>query len=539
MPVRIYIFFLLLTPFLLAAQVVSKGGRFAVDFDRGCVPFELNVTELDAFGAVTRQYIYEDGAAETTSTSYTYHASDTFQIVQVIGVATPRTDTLTVIAYDPTETNFTVEKCNLNGVSITSTEEVYDFLRVYFTPTDSVQLTLGETTSFNYGSNTNQTFQTKGFYLGGKENCTIEAHDIEPLSALSTPEILTASISETCADFFVLVLEIEEVDSLINFQVEFEQTNSSILYEGKIDSTFLVFPGIAYDENEPQYCAKIHAVDICTSDVLEGAAFCEDITELTATPFSNLYSSYVEGGVLLNLDSVLTGNLMVYRKLGESGDFELRRNVQNAYMDPIGSLARPYFYRIDYADTCGQVAFSVMTNPPLLSSTTLEENNYRISLTDPVNSLTSLSALEYIVGNESTSSAFVSGGQFDVRLDPENGTRQFLRVTATYDDGTEIFSNQLTYKYTPVVYVPTAFTPNRDGTNDTLDLFGLPTETATIKIYTKWGQLIYQSIEPNPGWDGLINGRLAPEGVYLYEVTFEDSDGIKVTQKGTFALIIK
>ncbi|MEQ9404002.1 MAG: gliding motility-associated C-terminal domain-containing protein [Cyclobacteriaceae bacterium] len=540
MPHRIYILSLLFSPFLLAAQIVSNNGRFAVDFDRGCVPFEINVTELDAFGNITRQYFYEDGATETTSTTYTYNVADTFRIVQVVGIdVTPKTDTLFVIAVDPTETNFSVEKCNLNGVSITSEEQIYDFIRVYFTPADSVSLLSGESASYNYPANTTQSFQTKGFYTNAKENCTTFDHTVNPLPSLTTPDILSASVSETCLNHFVLVAEIQNYDSLVNYQVVFEQSNSVVIYEGKLDSTILVFSGISYEKTESQYCVKINAVDICTADIMEGAQFCQDITEFSSTPFENLHSGYTESGIFINVDSVLSGELLAYRKFGADGDFELRQTAQNAFTDPAGSLSREYFYRIDYLDTCGQVLFSAETNPPLLNSSRQEENTYQISFTSPVNFLSGLSSISYELGNETTTSESIPDEQFEISLNPENGTRQFLQARAEYNDGTVLLSNQITYKYKPIIYVPTAFTPNGDGLNDTLELFGLPTESATISIYTRWGQLIFTSNEPSPGWDGFIAGDPAPEGVYLYEVIFDDSDGVKVTQKGTFALIKK
>ena len=540
MSLRIIAFLLLLSPTLLSAQVVSNRGRFSVDFDRGCNPFTLNVTPLDTFGNITRQYFYEQGATETTSTSYTYTSAGTFQIVQVVGIdVTPKTDTLTVEVFDPTVTNFSIEKCNANGILITSEENVYDTLRVYFTATDSATIAFGETTSFLYPSSVTQSFQTRGLFTGGKENCTLFTHSVDPITTLTTPTITSSSVMETCRDFYVLELEVSNFDSLIQYQIQIEQASTTTVFTGKITNSTIIVPDIAYSKNEAQYCIRINALDNCTTAALQGQSFCSEITELSSTPFENLYSSYTTSAVFLNLEPVNSGSMDVYRKLGENGSFELRNSVQDAYSDPIGSLARAYFYRIDYVDSCGEVLFSAETNPPLLSSQTLEQNSYQISYTDPANVFTNISSVTYEVGNGSVTTDAIAGSSFDISLDVANGTRQFLQATVEYTDGPSIQSNQITYKYKPIIYVPTAFTPDGDGLNDTLELFGLPTQTATTSIYTRWGQLIYQSSEPTPGWDGLLNGDLAPEGAYLYEVIFEDSDGVKVIQKGTFALIKK
>ncbi|MEP5611968.1 MAG: gliding motility-associated C-terminal domain-containing protein [Cyclobacteriaceae bacterium] len=540
MSIRIIAFILLFFPSLLFAQVVSNAGRFEVDFDRGCNPFTVNVTQLDAFGNITRQYFYEDGATETTSTTYTYSSPGTYQIVQVVGIdVTPKTDTLTIRVIDPTEPEFLLEKCNANGISITSEENVYDFIRVYFTPTDSSTIQSGETASFLYPSNSTQSFQTKGFYTGGKENCTLFSYSVDPVSTLTTPMVTSSSVKETCRDFFVLELELSSYDSLIAYQVQIEQATTSTVFTGKIGSSSVVIEDIPYSKSESRYCVRVNAIDNCTTAVLSGPQFCQDITELSSTPFGNLYSTYTDNAVFINLDSVSSGSLDIYRRLGETGEFELRKSVQDAHSDPIGSLARIYFYRIDYVDSCGETLFSAETNPPLLASQTLEENSYRISYTDPSSVYTEISSITYEVGNESVSSQPITSSSFNVGLDAMNGTRQFLQATVEHLNGPTVRSNSITYKYKPIIYVPKAFTPNGDGLNDTLELFGLPTETAATRIYTKWGQLIYTSAEPKPGWDGLINGSLAPEGAYLYEVIFEDSDGVKVRQKGTFALIKK
>ncbi len=512
-----------------------------MDFDNGCNPFEINVTPLDSFGpGAPRFYFYGDGSPETTSTTYTYSTSGTFELVLIIGTgASTARDTIEVNVFDPTETHFSVEKCNLNGISITSEEEVYDFIRVYFTSTDSATLTFGQSVSHSYPTNSNQSFQTKGFYNGGKENCTIFSHNVDPLSTLTTPTINSTSVKESCRDFFVLELEISNYDSLINYQIEIEQSSTSVIYTGKINNRQIVVEDIPYAKTETQYCVKINALDNCIGTTLQGQSFCIQINDLSSTPFANLYSSYTSNSVFINLDSVRSGSLEIYRKLGETGTFELRNSVQAAHSDPIGSLARQYFYRIDYVDSCGEVLFSAETNPPLLSSQTLEENSYRITYTDPSSVFNPITSITYDLGNETTITEPISSSSFDIGLDPLNGTRQFLQASVVYQNGPTIFSNQITYKYKPIIHVPTAFTPNGDGLNDTLELFGLPTEVATTRIYTKWGQLIYTSTEPSPGWNGLISGSLAPEGAYLYEVIFEDSDGAKVIQKGTFALIKK
>jgi gliding motility-associated-like protein len=37
-----------------------------------------------------------------------------------------------------------------------------------------------------------------------------------------------------------------------------------------------------------------------------------------------------------------------------------------------------------------------------------------------------------------------------------------------------------------------------------------------MQIYNRWGSLIYETNNINPGWDGTFNGDSCPDGVYFY-----------------------
>jgi gliding motility-associated-like protein len=83
------------------------------------------------------------------------------------------------------------------------------------------------------------------------------------------------------------------------------------------------------------------------------------------------------------------------------------------------------------------------------------------------------------------------------------------------------------------VYIPTAFTPNRDGINDRFNIYvgNAVTNINVFRIFDRWGNMVYQGfdLEPNNellGWDGIFRQKDAPEGVYVYyaEVAFLDEE---------------
>lgn len=64
------------------------------------------------------------------------------------------------------------------------------------------------------------------------------------------------------------------------------------------------------------------------------------------------------------------------------------------------------------------------------------------------------------------------------------------------------------------------FTPNNDGINDEFIPFGLQgVEYFYLIIYDRWGNLVFEG--KNQAWDGKINGRQAPEGVYYYRAEYQ------------------
>jgi gliding motility-associated-like protein len=88
------------------------------------------------------------------------------------------------------------------------------------------------------------------------------------------------------------------------------------------------------------------------------------------------------------------------------------------------------------------------------------------------------------------------------------------------------------------VYIPNAFTPNRDGKNDTFRplLFG-KVITYHLAIYNRWGEKIFESTEPNVGWDGTTNGRDANTSVYIWTCIYQLEGSPIKSEKGTVILV--
>jgi len=84
---------------------------------------------------------------------------------------------------------------------------------------------------------------------------------------------------------------------------------------------------------------------------------------------------------------------------------------------------------------------------------------------------------------------------------------------------------------------PNVFTPNDDGFNDYFHIKGSGMEVYNLKIYDRWGQLMFESNSPSAKWDGkTLAGVEASDGTYFY--TLISKSGTKdYNRTGTVTLI--
>jgi len=77
-----------------------------------------------------------------------------------------------------------------------------------------------------------------------------------------------------------------------------------------------------------------------------------------------------------------------------------------------------------------------------------------------------------------------------------------------------------------------AVSPNGDGTNDEFFISGIEDfPNSVLKIYNRWGNLVYQTIGYQNNWEGTFNGkRELPDGTYFYILELNDAQDERVFQ---------
>lgn len=68
---------------------------------------------------------------------------------------------------------------------------------------------------------------------------------------------------------------------------------------------------------------------------------------------------------------------------------------------------------------------------------------------------------------------------------------------------------------------PNAFSPNKDGKNDIFIVqgMGLCFKDFVLTVYDRWGEKVFETTNPNTGWDGTYKGKNLDPGVYVYYIT--------------------
>lgn len=211
-------------------------------------------------------------------------------------------------------------------------------------------------------------------------------------------------------------------------------------------------------------------------------------------------------GEIYSLDATWIGGIQYLWQDGSTG--------------PIYDVSAPGFYEVQILGACGETGIAAIEIDYDETELTLnlgadsllceEDGLYTIDVFNP-------NADEYTWSDGSTS--------------PTLQVTESGSYAVTISDRCNVLTDEVNLEYTNCticeVYVPNAFSPDFNGYND----YFLPYSNCSLlnysmKIFNRWGALIYTSNDPDTGWDGRFNSKDIDEGVYVYLLEFE------VNQKG-------
>ena len=122
----------------------------------------------------------------------------------------------------------------------------------------------------------------------------------------------------------------------------------------------------------------------------------------------------------------------------------------------------------------------------------------------------------------------------DENLQLEGEINACYRIQAFEIDlpGLKTHSNELCIDFLPVIYIPTAFSPNNDNVNDIFKPYTEGIKNYQLLIVNRWGEIIFKGGN-NEAWDGLS----VPEGVYTVLINYTTVGGVNLNQRVNVTLI--
>lgn len=211
--------------------------------------------------------------------------------------------------------------------------------------------------------------------------------------------------------------------------------------------------------------------------------------------------------------------------------------------DP-GPVTQSEKYKVRYVDECDNIsAFS-----PELTSIYLSEDGNNVLQWNTGNPFADTDIAQYEViyyegdnMNNILGTLPVSAASQSHSVNSASFTNMgSFRVKAIGTDGTESFSNLLTFTVKGSLFLPTAFSPNDDQINDIFAVKGSlgGIRNFRMEIFSSSGQKIADITDPAQGWDGRMpNGDKALFGNYLYNLKAEMTNGQEISKNGSFVLL--
>lgn len=87
------------------------------------------------------------------------------------------------------------------------------------------------------------------------------------------------------------------------------------------------------------------------------------------------------------------------------------------------------------------------------------------------------------------------------------------------------------------LYVPNAFTPDGNRHNNYFEVSLINGYDFEIKIFNRWGELLFISNDSNFQWDGRYKGEFVPDGVYVYQLKVTSIHGELIEKYGTVTVL--
>ncbi len=301
----------------------------------------------------------------------------------------------------------------------------------------------------------------------------------------------------------------------------------------------------------------------------------------------NLDDGSVDLSCLVDLSAIIDRydvyrSLRGFDNLNKIGEINSNGTSPIYFNDPsVATNNSSYHYEIYPVDTCGQLLF-----PPSLNNPSSNDTSFAETILLEVETNKDYSAISSLDGQYTNTVTFNEynkwlGDVIEYRLyrsvnrepfnlipiykwDRQNNPNEELKyidVVTEFGDGNGRFcyyiqavegpaniygsttegslSNIACVSQTPILFVPSVFTPNGDEHNEIFIpvTFFVSELGYSFSVYNRLGEMLFQTNDPSKGWDGMFNGSPSPIGNYIYHIKYVNGVGNIIEKTDVISLI--
>ena len=259
------------------------------------------------------------------------------------------------------------------------------------------------------------------------------------------------------------------------------------------------------------------------------------VSEILATVNANI--------VAINWPAASATNYTLSFSVNKSAFATLSVTSSNSYIDVQNNPSNGHLcYKVVYLNNCGNSSpQSGETCPVFLTGRINDAASRRVTWEPYVGWAEGVK--EYLIEKlDETGKPYFSVNVGNVLEYLDNGLDTLeqvitYRVQAISNSGRVSNSNVWKAEQKGAFYLPNAFTPNGDGLNDEFHAEGLFIKEFKLEIWNRFGEGVFAGTSFRQGWDGKINGQIAPFDTYMYKYEATDKLGVIYKRTGTLQLL--
>ncbi len=244
-----------------------------------------------------------------------------------------------------------------------------------------------------------------------------------------------------------------------------------------------------------------------------------------------------------NCDGFETGQIEVINVEGGIPDFtySLTDSLFQGSGLFTGLAEGNYNVHIMDANGCIEIIESNITAPDIPVIAPIEDMVINLGTSIDLQAIVDIDFIDQIIWTDTSTLSC------DLCLDPSampvNNTLYSLVVTSL-DGCQDSIGFFITVAKIRNVYVPNIFSPNNDGFNDILNVFGGPdvAQITSFNVFDRWGSILFEQNnfppnDPTYGWDGTFKGKKLGSNVFVWSAIVEFIDGESVTYGGDVVIL--